>query len=186
MTKVLVTGGCGFIGSNLVEFLLEKTDWHINILDNLSASKLEDIEKLQGFSERATFFNGDIRNKEDVLKAIADQRQTQKIASEAHAAATATASALTEARLRHATQNSAMMESFTGLSRRVTRLETAQDIRRASERHYEAIDNSDAAVATLSPQRVKYFSDPPTASTTSLIPYTSLHRSNAAASATKK
>ena len=70
MTKILITGGCGFIGSNLIEFLLEKTDWQINILDNLSASKLEDVEKLQGFAERATFFKGDIRNKEDVLKAV--------------------------------------------------------------------------------------------------------------------
>lgn len=70
MTKVLITGGCGFIGSNLVEFLLNKTDWQINILDNLSAGKLEDIEKFDNFKERCTFFNGDIRNKEDVLKAL--------------------------------------------------------------------------------------------------------------------
>ncbi|MBW3002140.1 GDP-mannose 4,6-dehydratase [Candidatus Woesearchaeota archaeon] len=70
MTKVLITGGCGFIGSNLVEFLLQNTDWQINILDNLSDSTLEDVQNLEGFTERITFFNGDIRNKEDVLKAV--------------------------------------------------------------------------------------------------------------------
>lgn len=70
MTKVLITGGCGFIGSNLVEFLLQNTDWQINILDNLSAGKLKDVEKFDGFKERCTFFNGDIRKKDDVLKAV--------------------------------------------------------------------------------------------------------------------
>ena len=70
MAKVLITGGCGFIGSNLIEFLLQNTDWQIHVLDNLTAGKLEDIEKLQGFAERATFFKGDIRNKKDVLKAV--------------------------------------------------------------------------------------------------------------------
>lgn len=40
MTKVLITGGCGFIGSNLVEYLLNNTDWKIVILDDLSEGKL--------------------------------------------------------------------------------------------------------------------------------------------------
>ncbi|MBW2985807.1 GDP-mannose 4,6-dehydratase [Candidatus Woesearchaeota archaeon] len=71
MTKVLITGGCGFIGSNLVEFILQKTDWQINVLDNLTGGKLEDIEQIAGFKERSTFFKGDIRNKEDVSKAVA-------------------------------------------------------------------------------------------------------------------
>ena len=70
MTKVLITGGCGFIGSNLVEFILEKTDWEINILDNLSAGKLEDVEQISGFKERINFLKGDIRNKEDASKAV--------------------------------------------------------------------------------------------------------------------
>lgn len=70
MTRVLVTGGCGFIGSNLIEFLLQNTDWHVAVLDNLFGGKLEDIKKINGFKERGQFFQGDIRNKEDVSKAI--------------------------------------------------------------------------------------------------------------------
>ncbi|MCA1751428.1 MAG: GDP-mannose 4,6-dehydratase, partial [Flavobacteriales bacterium] len=34
--KVLITGVAGFIGSNLLDFLLEETDWHIDGIDNLS------------------------------------------------------------------------------------------------------------------------------------------------------
>ncbi len=70
MTKTLITGGCGFIGSNLVEFFLENTNWKINILDNLNTGQIESINKLNDFERRVKFFNGDITNIEDVLKAI--------------------------------------------------------------------------------------------------------------------
>mgnify|MGYP003351781271 CR=1 FL=1 len=36
MKKVLVTGGCGFIGSNLVDRLVSE-GYDVNVLDNLSA-----------------------------------------------------------------------------------------------------------------------------------------------------
>jgi len=40
MTKILVTGGCGFIGHHFVEHIFLKTDWEIIIIDKLSyASK---------------------------------------------------------------------------------------------------------------------------------------------------
>ena len=34
--RVLITGGAGFIGSNLAAFLLKNTDARVRILDNLS------------------------------------------------------------------------------------------------------------------------------------------------------
>ncbi|MFX0029485.1 MAG: NAD-dependent epimerase/dehydratase family protein [Candidatus Hermodarchaeota archaeon] len=70
MTRVLITGGCGFIGSNLVEFLLKQTNWEFNILDNLSTGRLKDIEVLHEFQEKINFFKGDIANYKDVSKAI--------------------------------------------------------------------------------------------------------------------
>lgn len=34
---VLVTGGCGFIGANLVRFLRERTPWRVRVIDNLQS-----------------------------------------------------------------------------------------------------------------------------------------------------
>lgn len=39
---VLVTGGCGFIGSHLVEKLVQE-NYHVRVLDNLSTGKLENL-----------------------------------------------------------------------------------------------------------------------------------------------
>ncbi|MDY6853053.1 MAG: GDP-mannose 4,6-dehydratase, partial [Thermodesulfobacteriota bacterium] len=40
--KVLVTGGCGFIGSNLVRLLLER-GLEVGVLDNQSAGRAENL-----------------------------------------------------------------------------------------------------------------------------------------------
>jgi UDP-glucose 4-epimerase len=57
---VLVTGGAGFIGSNLVDMLLEKGH-AVYVLDNLSTGRLENIsEHLE--SSRLRFIRGDIRD----------------------------------------------------------------------------------------------------------------------------
>lgn len=52
-TKVLVTGGCGFIGSHLVDALIEE-GYRVNVLDNLSTGKIENL------NPKAEFFNGTI------------------------------------------------------------------------------------------------------------------------------
>ena len=35
--KIIVTGGCGFVGTNLISLLLEKTKFEIISLDNYSS-----------------------------------------------------------------------------------------------------------------------------------------------------
>jgi UDP-glucose 4-epimerase len=45
MTKVLVTGGCGFIGSHLVELLLNK-GYEVNVLDNLSTGRISNLNHI--------------------------------------------------------------------------------------------------------------------------------------------
>ncbi len=43
MKKVLITGVAGFIGSNLLDFLIDNTDWHITGIDNLSTGSDSNI-----------------------------------------------------------------------------------------------------------------------------------------------
>ncbi|MGA2406144.1 MAG: SDR family oxidoreductase [Bacteroidales bacterium] len=67
-SKVLVTGGAGFIGSNLVEsFLLSGNS--VVCLDNFSTGKREN---LRAFTNNPKFklIEGDIRNYDDCLKAL--------------------------------------------------------------------------------------------------------------------
>jgi len=66
--RVLITGGAGFIGSNLCEDLL-KYDNEVICLDNFSTGRVENIKELL---EHKNFklVVGDIRNLEDCRKAI--------------------------------------------------------------------------------------------------------------------
>ena len=58
--KALVTGGAGFIGSNLVEKLLEE-EHEVIVLDNLSTGKLENIKEFRG-RKHLKFIQGSITN----------------------------------------------------------------------------------------------------------------------------
>ncbi|PRY98318.1 UDP-N-acetylglucosamine 4-epimerase [Marinilabilia salmonicolor] len=66
--KVLVTGGAGFIGSNIIEKLLQQEN-QVTCLDNFSTGKPENIAP---FKENSAFtlLEGDIRNLEDCRKAV--------------------------------------------------------------------------------------------------------------------
>ncbi|MCX6735554.1 MAG: NAD-dependent epimerase/dehydratase family protein [Candidatus Parcubacteria bacterium] len=61
--KVVVTGGAGFIGSNLTEALLEK-GYEVHAIDNLVGGKRENVDP------RAHFYEKDIRNLEDMKEAM--------------------------------------------------------------------------------------------------------------------
>ena len=65
--RVLVTGGAGFIGSNLCEALLEKQNT-VMCLDNFATGKRENIADFLNNSN-FTLIEGDIRNFEDCHKA---------------------------------------------------------------------------------------------------------------------
>lgn len=68
--NILVTGGAGFIGSNLCEALLKRGD-EVKCLDNFSTGKRENIQHLiLEFPNTFQFMEGDIRNLDDCKKAV--------------------------------------------------------------------------------------------------------------------
>lgn len=67
--RFLITGGAGFVGSNLVEYLLKYGAGHVRVLDNLSNGYFENIKdfiELPNFQ----FIEGDIRDLEICKKAV--------------------------------------------------------------------------------------------------------------------
>lgn len=66
--NILVTGGAGFIGSNLVKGLLDRSDVQlVRVLDNLATGSLQNIEEFRE-DPRFEFIEGDIRNYATCLK----------------------------------------------------------------------------------------------------------------------
>lgn len=57
--RILVTGGCGFIGGHLCELLVQKG--HVVVLDDLSTGSLENVASLKR-SKRFSFVKGTICN----------------------------------------------------------------------------------------------------------------------------
>jgi len=71
--KVLVTGGAGFIGSHLVERLLE-VGHEVRVLDNFSTGKRENLENLDSGrwmpGRDFEVIEGDVTDYETVFKAV--------------------------------------------------------------------------------------------------------------------
>ena len=65
--KCLVTGGAGFIGSHIVEALVQRGD-HVRVLDNLSTGRRENIELI---NKQIDFIEGDLRELKDLERALA-------------------------------------------------------------------------------------------------------------------
>ena len=63
--KVVVTGGAGFIGSNLADALIER-GFDVHVIDNYAAGKLE-----ERFNAKATYHELDIRDTEAIAPVVA-------------------------------------------------------------------------------------------------------------------
>ena len=70
MKKILITGGAGFIGSNLCEHFLKKGD-SVVCLDNFATGHIENLLPLiEAYPDSFKLVVGDIRNMDDCRKAV--------------------------------------------------------------------------------------------------------------------
>ena len=85
--KILITGGCGFIGSNFIRYILrEHPDWHIVNLDKLTyAGNLRNLEDVAS-DPRHKFIRGDIADRELVDRVFSEARPDAVVnfAAESH------------------------------------------------------------------------------------------------------
>jgi len=65
----LITGGAGFIGSNLVAYLLQNNAKKVRVVDNLATGFMKNLEPFQN-NPSFEFLEGDIRNLETCKKAM--------------------------------------------------------------------------------------------------------------------
>ncbi len=61
---IIVTGGCGFVGSNLIEYFIKKTDKDIISLDDYSSGTKKNHIK----SKRVKYIKGNTKNIDSILK----------------------------------------------------------------------------------------------------------------------
>lgn len=83
MNGIIVCGGAGFIGSNLIKKLLNIHNFTIFVIDNLLLGRIENLEKL----DRVKFLNIDLSNFEETKNAINEIQSNYSIKEIWHMAA---------------------------------------------------------------------------------------------------
>ena len=84
MKRILVTGGAGFISSNMIRYLLHHTEHEVVTMDALTyAGNMANLEDIQ-LHERLRFMEGDIRDTVDVARALQGVDVIVNAAAESH------------------------------------------------------------------------------------------------------
>lgn len=82
--KLLVTGGCGFIGSNFIRYMLKNTNYEIINLDALTySSNPNNLNDVAG-DDRYSFVHGQIGDKKLVSELVQDVDHVVNFAAESH------------------------------------------------------------------------------------------------------
>lgn len=77
MKNVLITGGAGFIGRHLADYLLARGDYAVSVLDNESLGDRKHLDL-----SRVRFHHGDLRNTDDLRKALEGQDAVVHLAAD--------------------------------------------------------------------------------------------------------
>ena len=75
--RVLITGGCGFVGANLVRYLQAETSWQIRVVDDLRAGRRDYVS-----DEDAEIIEGDVGDPAAFERALEDVDAVVHLASE--------------------------------------------------------------------------------------------------------
>lgn len=88
MQRILITGGCGFVGHHFVEHFLKHTDYHIVIIDRLSyAGSIDRLRDINAFDEnRVTMLTADftLPVEENLAKEIGEVEYIIHMGAESH------------------------------------------------------------------------------------------------------
>ena len=83
---ILITGGAGFIGSNLAQRLLAEPELRVRIFDNLSRRGVEHnlawLRSLRGANNRLEIIQGDVRNAKAVAQATREVSEIYHLAAQ--------------------------------------------------------------------------------------------------------
>jgi dTDP-L-rhamnose 4-epimerase len=86
MKNVLITGGAGFIGTQIVKQLYKTGNWDITVLDSMSrqihGEEWENAYLYRQIADKCNFIYGDIRDLENVCKAVSDNEYIIHLAAE--------------------------------------------------------------------------------------------------------
>ena len=77
---ILVTGGAGFIGSNLAKFLISK-GYEVTVFDNLSSGRMENLAQILE-RDNFRFIKGDIRESEAINSAMRGAEEVFHLAAD--------------------------------------------------------------------------------------------------------
>ena len=89
MKRILVSGGCGFIGHHFIEHILNNTDWNIIVIDKLSYSsfgfeRLIDIGALQNPRVKILTYDLSYKMSKGMIKEIGNINFVVHMAAETH------------------------------------------------------------------------------------------------------
>ena len=72
--NILILGGAGFIGTNLVRTFLQKSKYHLTVVDSLDPVFKSSLDNLKDVLNKITFVKGDIRNRLLMAKVVKNQQ----------------------------------------------------------------------------------------------------------------